>query len=150
MNGPSQPQPLGGTFGILVPMSPGELIDRITILEIKDRRITAADKRGHVQRELRLLETVRDSEIAPSPRLDELTRALRTVNEALWQIEDDLRVCEQRRDFGPRFIGLARSVYHRNDERADLKRAINELLGAPFQEQKAYAAYTRTENQTNG
>jgi hypothetical protein len=70
-----------------------------------------------------------------------LTAALKQVNEALWEIEDEIRVCEGHRDFGPRFIELARAVYHQNDRRASLKRQINELLGSRLIEEKSYVSY---------
>jgi Tfp pilus assembly protein PilF len=125
---------------IFVEMAPGELIDRITILEIKSERITDADKLAHVRAELAALLRARDQAIAPSSELATLTAQLKSVNEALWQVEDDVRVCEQAQAFGPRFIELARAVYRHNDHRAQLKRQISELLGAPFIEQKIYQA----------
>jgi hypothetical protein len=126
---------------ILAPITPGELLDKLTILAIKLERITDAAKRAQVNTEWAALEAVRARAIPPSPELAELTAALRRVNEALWDVEDALRVCERDRDFGPRFIELARSVYHNNDERFRLKKRINELLGALFSEQKAYVEY---------
>ena len=82
------------------------------------------------------------STFTESADLTALTAKLRAVNEALWQIEDDIRACERQQDFGPRFVDLARSVYRTNDERAALKRHINELLGAALVEQKHYVPYT--------
>jgi len=125
---------------VLVPVAPGELVDKITILELKSERLGEPDKLEHVRRELRLLTTARDGAIPTSPALSDLTAHLRAVNAALWQIEDELRACEQARDFGARFITLARSVYQHNDERAALKGRINRLLGAAFCEQKSYGA----------
>jgi hypothetical protein len=119
----------------VVPVSWGELIDKITILEIKAARIADADKRANVARELAALTAVRGP---LSDSLADLTHELRQVNEALWTIEDDIRECEMRGDFGPRFIELARSVYKRNDRRAALKRRINELLGSELVEEKSY------------
>lgn len=126
---------------ILVEIAPGELIDKITILEIKTERITDAGKLKNVGVELDVLVAARDAAIAASPELDELTDQLKQVNEALWDIEDGIRDCERGRDFGPQFIELARSVYHSNDRRAALKRQINELLGSKLIEEKSYAAY---------
>jgi len=126
---------------IQVDISPGELIDKITILEIKAARIRDAGKLGNVQRELAVLTRARDDAIRPSADLDALTSRLKAVNEAIWQIEDDIRDCERNRDFGPKFIELARGVYHNNDRRADLKREINELLGSQLIEEKSYAEY---------
>ena len=126
---------------IAVETSPGELIDKITILEIKAARIADADKLANIRRELDALSATRDSCIPPSGRLDELTDALRSVNGKRWDIEDDIRDCERAKDFGETFVGLARAVYFTNDERAALKRAINDLLGAEIVEEKSYAAY---------
>lgn len=126
---------------IAVPVSPGELVDKITILEIKAERIADPRKLENVRRELRLLQEVRDAAIRPSDGLDGLTRQLRTVNQALWETEDDIRACERRGDFGAGFIELARSVYKTNDRRAALKREVNELLGSALVEEKSYVRY---------
>jgi hypothetical protein len=126
---------------VLVEIAPGELIDKITILEIKRARIADPAKQTHVRAELAALHAARERALASTPELARLTAELRAVNEVLWQVEDDIRECERSGDFGPRFVELARSVYRRNDERATLKRQINELLGAAFSEQKAYTAY---------
>jgi tetratricopeptide (TPR) repeat protein len=123
---------------VTVLVSPGELIDKITILHIKEERLADIANLSHVRAELALLDTTRQHSIQPSAELSRLERQLESVNAALWRIEDDLRRCEREQDFGPHFIELARSVYCRNDERAALKRRINELLDAPFTEQKSY------------
>jgi tetratricopeptide (TPR) repeat protein len=124
-----------------IEVAPGELIDKITILEIKQQRIAEPAKRANVSAELELLVAARDRAIPPSPRLAELTAELKQTNRALWDIEDAIRACERTRDFGPRFIELARSVYHQNDRRALLKRQINELLGSSLIEEKSYTKY---------
>lgn len=126
---------------ILVEIAPGELIDKITILEIKTERITDEEKLHNVGVELRVLEKARDEAIQASPTLDELTAKLREVNKALWDIEDDVRACERREDFGPSFIELARSVYRKNDQRAAVKREVNDLLESKLIEEKSYAVY---------
>jgi hypothetical protein len=126
---------------LLVEIAPGELIDKITILEIKAERIQDAGKLRNVRIELSTLQAARDGGVTPSPELDRLTADLKAVNEALWDVEDALRVCERDRDFGPRFVELARSVYHHNDRRAALKRRINEMLGSTIIEEKAYVRY---------
>jgi len=123
---------------INVEISPGELIDKITILQIKRERIADQAKLENVVSELAMLEASRDRAIEPSDELAGLTAELRSVNEALWQVEDELRKCERAGDFGPRFIELARSVYVRNDRRASLKRQINEWLGSRLMEEKSY------------
>jgi hypothetical protein len=127
--------------GIAVPISPGELIDKITILEIKRIRIADAAKRVNVNRELALLTSARDTAIAPSQALDSLADALRTINGRLWDIEDAIRRHERAGDFGPGFTALARAVYQTNDRRAAIKRQINDLLDAAIVEEKSYAAY---------
>ena len=121
-----------------VEISAGELVDKITILEIKSERIADPAKLANVRRELGVLAAVRDREVASSSQLAALTAELRQANEALWQVEDDIRDCEQRQDFGPRFIELARSIYRHNDRRAALKRSINDLLGSRLTEEKSY------------
>jgi hypothetical protein len=126
---------------ILVEISAGELIDKIAILEIKAARIEDTEKLRHVRLELTVLCRARDAAIPRSAELDELTSRLKAVNELIWQIEDEIRDRERKRDFGPRFIELARSVYRNNDQRADLKRQINHLLGSRLIEEKSYAAY---------
>ncbi len=126
---------------IAVETSPGELIDKITILEIKAARIDDAEKLVNIRRELDALSATRSRCIPPSAALDELTDRLRGVNADLWDIEDDIRDCERAKDFGDAFVRLARAVYFTNDERAALKRAINDLLGAEIVEEKSYAAY---------
>jgi post-segregation antitoxin (ccd killing protein) len=129
------------TFTISVEIAPGELIDKITILEIKLERMTDAAKLANVKIEWETLTQARDAAIEASDALAGLTQALKSVNEQLWEIEDDIRDCERGKDFGDTFIGLARAVYKTNDERARLKRDINELLGSRLVEEKSYAAY---------
>ncbi len=124
-----------------VEVSAGELVDKITILEIKAERIVDPAKLANVHRELRSLTTARREALPSSEELDELTAELRRINEGLWEIEDDIRDCERKRDFGERFIELARAVYRTNDRRAAAKRKINELLGSELVEEKAYADY---------
>lgn len=126
---------------VAIPVSPGELIDKITILEIKSERITEDDKLANVRTELALLREARDTAVHPSPELVALTTELKAVNGALWDIEDRIRRCERAGDFGPDFVQLARAVYRGNDRRASVKRRLNELLGADIVEEKAYARY---------
>ncbi len=123
-----------------VEIAPGELIDKISILEIKAGRLTDPARLRNVRTELEALRAARARAMPPLPRLAALTAELRGVNEALWRIEDDIRLCERAGDFGPQFVELARSVYRTNDRRAELKRRINELLGSDLVEEKAYAA----------
>ena len=128
---------------ITVEVSPGELIDKITILQIKSERIADMQKLANVRIELEILQAAHRQAVPASDRLTEVTAQLKQVNETLWQIEDDIRICERNADFGPRFVELARSVYHQNDHRAALKRQINELLGSKIIEEKAYVKYRR-------
>jgi hypothetical protein len=121
-----------------VPVSWGELLDKITILQIKQQRLTGAKARANVARELALLRDVA-REALDSPRLAPLMERLRAVNETLWEIEDGIREREAAADFGSRFVQLARAVYHNNDERAAIKRRINEALGSALVEEKSYA-----------
>ena len=126
---------------ISVEVSPGELIDKITILEIKLERIKDADKLANVKLEWETLSAARDAAIEPSGELERLSAELKQANERLWRIEDDIRDCERNKDFGDAFVELARDVYETNDTRAALKREINELLGSSLIEEKSYAAY---------
>jgi hypothetical protein len=126
---------------IHVPISPGELIDKITILEIKSARITDAVKVANVRHELSLLETTWRASPYSSHNIDEQWAALRRINEKLWDVEDLLRDKERARTFDQEFIELARAVYFTNDERAATKREINTKLGSKIVEEKSYAAY---------
>jgi tetratricopeptide (TPR) repeat protein len=128
------------TRSVTIEAAPGELIDKITILQIKADRIADPDKRRNVTTELETLQSARDRTIVGSAELEALTAELRGVNEALWRIEDDVRACEAAGDFGPTFVELARSVYKNNDHRAELKRRINLLLGSGLIEEKSYTA----------
>ena len=126
---------------IRIEIAPGELIDKITILEIKAARIADAAKRTNVLVELATLTDARAAAIPADGEIDRLTAELKTVNEALWEIEDDIRACDRGGDFGPRFVELARAVYRNNDRRAELKRAINLHLGSRLVEEKSYKPY---------
>ena len=125
---------------ILVPISPGELLDKITILRIKAERMRDAAKLANVRLELELLEqTWREACGAADVATEE--RALQAVNERLWDIEDRIRAKEAARAFDAQFIELARSVYIENDERAAVKKRINLALGSRLLEEKSYQAY---------
>jgi hypothetical protein len=120
-----------------IPVSWGELLDKISILEIKRERIRDAHARANIEKELRLLRDLAAPAMA-EPEVRPLLAKLDEVNEALWDIEDAIRACEARGDFGPGFVRLARSVYRRNDERAALKRELNLLLASELVEEKSY------------
>ncbi len=125
-----------------IPISPGELFDRISILQIKTRRIGDETKRRNVAHELALLEQVSAQCVPTTAQLETFVAELMGVNESLWEIEDAIRECEARRDFGPTFVELARSVYRTNDRRGKLKAGINEILGSELREEKSYAHYS--------
>lgn len=124
---------------ILVPTSPGELIDKLTILRLKGERITDAGKLANVRVEKEALMQTADAHVPPSAALDALWEELYQINAELWVIEDDIRDCEKAQDFGPEFIRLARAVYVTNDRRADVKKKINLLLGSTLVEEKSYS-----------
>jgi Family of unknown function (DUF6165) len=123
---------------LLVPISVGELLDKITILEIKAEVITDPASRANVMHELAALDAVCQNEVAALPELDALYSELQVVNRQLWRIEGDLRAIERTGLFDERFIELARSVYRNNDERAAVKRRINQLTGSEIVEEKSY------------
>jgi tetratricopeptide (TPR) repeat protein len=127
---------------IEVPVSAGELFDKITILEIKRREIADAAARQHVERELDDLERRRPSGWRENPRVQELIAGLADVNEQLWKIEDAIRECEREQRFDQQFVELARSVYQTNDRRSNIKRQINRLFDSAIVEVKSYADYS--------
>jgi Family of unknown function (DUF6165) len=125
----------------MIEVSVGELIDKITILEIKAERINDPATLRNVRCELELLQRVREDNIQSSDTLDTITRGLRSINEQLWDIEDRIRDRERGKNFDDRFIELARSVYRINDRRFELKQQINSLLGSKIVEEKSYQPY---------
>jgi hypothetical protein len=126
---------------ILVPLSPGELLDKITILRIKSARIEDAGKLGNVRRELALLEQSWRASIPPGAGLADDEAALQRVNTELWDIEDRIRSHEAQQRFDAGFIELARAVYLHNDERAAIKQRINVKLNSAIVEEKSYQPY---------
>jgi hypothetical protein len=126
---------------ISVPVSHGELIDKITILEIKSARISDPAKLANVRAELDLLNATWSSDPASRTDIAAERAKLLAVNEALWDIEDHIRVKEKAKAFDAEFIELARAVYFRNDERATFKREINTKLGSLLVEEKSYENY---------
>jgi len=126
---------------IRVPVSVGELVDKLTILDIKVERIADDAKRANVAHEQALLRETVAREVPASPELDGLVAALKQANEALWDIEDEIRDLERNRDFGARFVELARAVYITNDRRAAIKKEVNLLVGSDIVEEKSYKAY---------
>ncbi|HWU75312.1 MAG TPA: DUF6165 family protein [Rhodanobacter sp.] len=126
---------------IQTPVSYGELIDKITILEIKSRRIADAAKLVNVRNELDLLNATWASDAASQTDISDQRARLLAVNELLWDIEDKIRLKERAQAFDQEFIELARAVYFRNDERAAFKREINLKLGSQLVEEKSYQDY---------
>lgn len=126
---------------IHVPVSPGEVLDKITILEIKSERMNDREQLANVRHELALLRDAWERSVSPDPAIANLHAELRKVNEALWDIEDEIRAKERSGTFDQRFIELARSVYTTNDCRSRLKKALNRRLGSPIVEEKSYPDY---------
>jgi hypothetical protein len=124
---------------VQIPVSFGEAADRITILTIKNERISDEAKLDNVRTELALISDAFFANVALAPGFDTLFAELRQVNETLWRIEDDIRACESKGDFGEVFVALARAVYQTNDRRAEIKRAIDTLLGSELREEKSYS-----------
>lgn len=127
---------------ILIPISPGELLDKITILEIKSERIESAEKKANVNNELSMLNKVWDDAVTQDSDIISMRKELKSINEALWDIEDDIRDEERDKRFTEKFIELARSVYVTNDQRADVKKRINVHLKSDIVEEKSYQDYT--------
>lgn len=126
---------------ILVPVSFGELLDKIAILEIKSERMTDPAKLENVRRELAALELTWSRHPASGTDIVALRAGLKAVNERLWVIEDDIRIKEKAQAFDAGFIRLARAVYFENDERAKIKKDINLALGSTYVEEKSYQDY---------
>jgi len=128
-------------MSVLIEVSYGELIDKITILEIKAAQVKDPIKLNNVQHELKKLISVLQGQIRPDAGLDELTAQLSRVNGTLWNVEDRLRDKERDKEFDGNFIELARSVYKLNDERARIKRDLNTMLKSEVVEEKNYRPY---------
>ena len=127
---------------IKTPISVGELLDKITILEIKSEKIKDAEKLKNVGHELSLLNAVWQDSGLENAEVKKLKADLKTVNLRLWGIEDDIRMQEKQQSFADEFIRLARSVYFENDTRAAIKKEINLLTGSDLVEEKSYEDYT--------
>lgn len=126
---------------ILVPVSFGELLDKISILQIKSERISDPAKLANVRKELSALEKTWMAHPAAGGDIVELRAQLKAVNERLWVIEDDIRIKEKAQQFDDAFVELARSVYFENDQRARIKKDINTALGSAYVEEKSYEDY---------
>ena len=127
---------------ILVPVSPGEVLDKITILEIKSERMTDPDKLANVRTELALLRETWAKAVQADDVVRQLHDALKEINEKLWEIEDDIRDKERVKQFDDRFVELARSVYFTNDRRSQVKKELNLHLGSQIIEEKSYQDYS--------
>lgn len=125
---------------LYAPISHGELSDKLTILSLKLQRITDEDQRQNVVAEHAALSALVAQHLWADPGLADLTEQLAEVNAALWDVEDALRICETKGDFGEGFIALARSVYRLNDQRSALKRKISRWCGSTILEEKSYAS----------
>ncbi len=128
-------------MNLMVPVSVGELIDKLTILDIKAERIKDPDKLANIHRERAALEAALAGSDYADPDISEERRALKAINETLWEIEDDIRAKERDQAFDEAFIALARRVYRTNDARAELKRQLNQKLGSALVEEKSYEGY---------
>ena len=125
-------------MSLTVPVSFGELIDKITILEIKSERISNLESLRNIEKELEALKKIRNRYIDIDPRL---VSDLKMVNTEIWEVEDELRLCEKEKMFDERFVGMARSVYMFNDRRASLKKQINMRYNSEIKEEKSYSTY---------
>jgi hypothetical protein len=125
-----------------VQISWGELIDKITILEIKVQRLTSKETTKNVCRELAALNSIASAVVSERMDIENLKQQLKSINETLWEIEDKIRAKEAAKSFDQHFIELARSVYINNDKRGDLKQQINILLNSEFVEEKQYTPYS--------
>ena len=129
------------TNKILSEISAGELMDKITILEIKKVKITDPEKQVIINKELNSLHSTYQTSLTPSPELQEQITKLKNINLKLWDIEEGKRECERQKNFGDSFVQLARSVYIENDNRAKIKAEINRLTNSTISEVKSYKAY---------
>ena len=126
---------------ILSEISAGELIDKISILEIKLEKIKNKASQDEINKEYNILKEVQNSSIEMTEKLKTLLKEIKEVNLNLWNIEDKLRICEKNKDFGQTFIELARGVYLNNDKRSKIKSKINEVSGSNIKEIKQYVDY---------
>ena len=126
---------------ILSEISVGELLDKISILEIKLEKIKDKESQIQINKEYKVLKEVQNSNVEITEKLKTPLKEIKEVNLNLWNIEDKLRICEKNKDFGQNFIELARSVYLNNDKRSKIKSKINEVSGSNIKEIKQYVDY---------
>ena len=126
---------------ILSEISAGELLDKISILEIKLEKIKDKNSLDEIDKEYKILKNAQNSSIEITDKIEKLSKEIKEVNTNLWDIEDKLRICEKNKDFGKNFTELARKVYLNNDKRSKIKLQINKILGSNIREIKQYANY---------
>ena len=126
---------------ILSEISAGELLDKISILEIKRQKVKDKTNQAEIEKEYKILKEVQNSNIEMTEKLETLFKEIKQVNLDLWNVEDKLRVCEKNKNFGQAFIELARNVYLNNDKRSKIKSEINKILGSNIKEIKQYVDY---------
>ena len=126
---------------ILSEISAGELLDKISILEIKLRKIKDKSTQEEIKKEYNILIKIQNSSIKLTDKIEDLFNEIKKVNLNLWEIEDKLRICEKKKDFGKDFIELARGVYLNNDKRSKIKSEMNKILGSNIKEVKQYVKY---------
>ena len=126
---------------ILTEISAGELLDKISILEIKLEKIKDKNSQEEIKKEYKILKEIQNSSIKYEDRINNLINSIKEVNIKLWDAEDKLRICEKNKDFGKSFIELAREIYFNNDKRSKIKSEINKILGSNIKEVKQYVKY---------
>ena len=126
---------------ILSEISAGELLDKISILEIKIQKIKDKSIQEEIKKEYKILKEIQNSSIKMEDKIKDLFKSIKEINLKLWDIEDKLRICEKNKDFGKNFIELARGVYFNNDKRSKIKSKMNKVLGSHIREVKQYANY---------
>ena len=127
---------------ILSEISAGELLDKISILEIKIEKINNKDSLEEIKKEYKILKEIQNSSIKLKDKIKDLFKSIKEVNLKLWNVEDKLRICEKNKEFGKNFIELAREVYFNNDKRSKIKSEMNKILGSNIKEIKQYANYS--------
>ena len=126
---------------ILTEISPGELLDKISILEIKSEKIKDKNNLLEISKEYKILKNAEQTNIIKNTEIENLCKMLKEVNLNLWNTEDQIRICEKNKDFSKKFIDLARGVYFNNDKRAKIKSEINKILKSNIEEIKSYTEY---------
>ena len=126
---------------ILSEISAGELLDKISILEIKLEKVKDQNSQEEIKKEYKILKEIQNSSIELTDKIKNLFKSVKSINLTLWDIEDKLRIHEKNKDFGKDFVELARGVYFNNDKRAKIKSEINEILGSNIKEVKQYVDY---------